>query len=140
MLRDSLSKLMISMVLLYLPLFAQEIKPQDVPEPNPGGDFAEVNPLAKKVPTDVILVKGAVPSASDASTPIPENGNISENRYTNPYFGLSYTLPAGFTQKYLGPPPSDSGYYVLAQLDPAKQFEAAAPGSILVSAQDLFFK
>lgn len=136
MLSNGFSKLTISILLLHLPLLAQEAP---APTVAPGGDFADVNSLAKKVPTDVILVKGAVPSASDSSTPVPENGNISEKRYTNTYFGISYILPAGFTQKYLGPPPSESGYYVLTQLEPGKQFEAAAPGSILVSAQDLFF-
>lgn len=103
------------------------------------GDFAVENPFATKVPADTILVRGAVPSSTDPGTPVPEGGAISENTYTNKYFGLSYTLPPGFFQKYSGPPPSDSGYYVLTQLEPRPEFEAAAAGSVQVSAQDLFF-
>lgn len=103
------------------------------------GDVTVDNPLAAKVPTDVILVKGAVPFSSDPAMPVPEGGSVQENHYVNKYFGISYSLPPGFFQKYLGPPPSDSGYYVLTQLEPKKEFQAAAAGSVLVSAQDLFF-
>src|SRR6202000_267600 len=35
--------------------------------------------------------------------------------------------------------PSDSGYYVLAQIEPAKNFVGPNRGSILISAQDMFF-
>jgi hypothetical protein len=118
-------------------VFAQNSS-SEVPAPQ-AGDFAVENPLATKVPKDTILVRGAVPSSTDPATPVPEDGTISENTYNNKYFGLSYTLPSGFFQKYSGPPPSDSGYYVLTQLEPKPQFEAAAAGSVLVSAQDLFF-
>ena len=103
------------------------------------GDVTIDNPLAQKLPADVILVRGAVPGSTDSATPVPEAGSISGNIYTNKYFGISYALPPGFTQKYFGPPPSDSGYYVLTQLEPRPEFEAAAAGSVLVSAQDLFF-
>lgn len=103
-----------------------------------GGDFSS-NPKPKKLPSGVILVNGAVPSASDSSTPIPEAGSITERIYTNNYFGMSFTLPPGFSQKYVGPPPSENGLYVLAQIEPSREFQAAAAGSILVSAQDLFF-
>jgi len=103
------------------------------------GDFAVTNPAPKKLPTDVILVKGAVASSSDASIPAPEGGAIAQDIYTNKYFGMSYRLPAGFQEKYSGPPPSDSGYYVLADLEPKPEFQAAAAGSALISAQDLFF-
>jgi len=107
--------------------------------PPPSGDFAIDNPLAQKLPKDVILVKGATPSASDASTPLPEGGNVTEKIYTNPYFGITYALPAEWRQKYAGPPPSDGGYYVLAQIEPSKTFTGPSRGSILISAQDLFF-
>ena len=85
----------ILIVVFCAPLFAQ-------------GDFAVTNPAPKKLPTDVILVKGAVASSSDASIPAPEGGAIAEDIYTNKYFGMSYRLPAGFQEKYSGPPRSDS--------------------------------
>jgi hypothetical protein len=106
--------------------------------PQQGGDFSS-NPNPIKVPQDVILVKGAVPSASDASTPVPEAAMITEKAFLDAYFGMAYQLPAGWSQKYVGPPPSDSGYYVLAQIEPGKAFKGDAPGTILISAQDLFF-
>ncbi|HEX3579493.1 MAG TPA: hypothetical protein VHY33_13090, partial [Thermoanaerobaculia bacterium] len=61
----------------------------------------------RKLPTDVILLKGAVPSASDGSTPLPEGGAVKKDVYGNDYFGLSYALPSGWFEKYKGPPPSD---------------------------------
>ncbi len=122
----------------WLPLlFAQDNGAEK--SPALGGDVTINNPLATKLPTDVILVKGAVSSSSDPGTPVPEAGMIQENHYVNKYFGISYPLPPGFSQKYSGPPPSESGYYVLTQLEPKKEFQAAAAGNVLVSAQDLFF-
>jgi hypothetical protein len=106
--------------------------------PQSGGDFSD-NPQAKKLPTGVILVKGAWSSGSDSVTPLPEGGGIANNVYTNRYFGLTYALSPGWTEKFSGPPPSDSGYYVLAQLRPADTFKATTRGSILIAAQDLFF-
>jgi Gram-negative bacterial TonB protein C-terminal len=97
------------------------------------------SPLAKKLPTDVILVKGAWSSASDSVTPLPEGGKVATDFYSNPYFGFTYTLPSDWTEKYSGPPPSDSGYYVLAQLRPADTFKGASRGTILIAAQDMFF-
>jgi hypothetical protein len=64
---------------------------------------------------------------------------VANNVYSNPYFGLTYTLSPDWLEKYTGPPPSDSGYYVLAQIRPADTFKGAARGSILIAAQDLFF-
>jgi hypothetical protein len=92
-----------------------------------------------KVPTDVILVKGAWSSASDTVTPVPEGGKVTADGYDNPYFGLTLPLPPGWIQKYEGPPPSDSGYYVLAQLRPAAPVPGKARGTLLVAAQDMFF-
>jgi hypothetical protein len=89
------------------------------------------------LPENVILVKGAVPSASDASTPVPENGRIEEGRYRNAYFGLSYPIPAGWTEQPAGPPPSDGGSYVLTQF--ALMDGERVKAHVLVSAQDLFF-
>jgi hypothetical protein len=106
--------------------------------PQSGGDFSS-NPQAKKLPTETILVKGAWPSASDSVTPLPEGGKVASNAYSNPYFGLTYALSPDWTEKYSGPPPSDSGYYVLAQIRPADTIKARTRGNILIAAQDLFF-
>jgi hypothetical protein len=81
----------------------------------------------------VLLVPGAVASASDRTTPIPEGGGVTAGVYDNRYFGLTWPLPDGWSEQFKGPPPSDRGAYVLAQLAAANQ------GTILVSAQDLFF-
>lgn len=104
-----------------------------------GGDFSDNVQLGSKVPTGVILVKGAWASASDSVTPLPEGGNVTNSVFTNQYFGMSYTLPANWAEKYKGPPPSDSGRYVLTQITPAATFKGPARGTILITAQDLFF-
>jgi hypothetical protein len=106
--------------------------------PTNGG--APQNPHAmKKVPSGVILVKGAWSSASDSVTPVPEGGSVTGNVFHNEYFGITFPLPAEWTQKYEGPPPSESGRYVLAQLRPADSYSGPGRGNILVTAQDLFF-
>jgi hypothetical protein len=107
--------------------------------PQSGGDFSN-NPEAKKLPTGVILVKGAWSSASDSVTPVPEGGRVANNNvYSNPYLGLTYAFSPDWTQKYTGPPPSDNGYYVLAQIRPADTFKGTSRGTLLIAAQDLFF-
>ena len=121
------------LVSLCTALLAQENTGDIVP-----ADVQNQNPNPQKVPQG-ILVKGAWSSASDSTTPIPEGGKVVENVYRNQYFGLSYQFSSDFYQKYEGPPPSDSGYYVLAQLRPTDKFKGPAKGSVLVSAQDLFF-
>jgi hypothetical protein len=100
---------------------------------------SSTNPQAIMVPTGVILVKGAWSSASDSVTPLPEGGTLANNVYSNQYFGLTYNLPPDWTEKYSGPPPSDSGYYVLAQIRPADTFKGTSRGTILIAAQDMFF-
>lgn len=89
------------------------------------------------VPKGVILVPGAVPSASDASTPVPERGRIGDGQYRNPYFGLTYPIPAGWTEQPAGPPPSDAGGYVLTQF--ATMEGERVKAHVLVTAQDFFF-
>ena len=117
--------------------WGQATKPQNAPRN--GGDFSDnVQPL-NKVPTGVILVKGAWSSASDSVTPVPEGGTVTNNVFNNEYFGMSYALPRDWEEKYKGPPPSDSGRYVLAQLRPVDTFKGPARGTILVTAQDMFF-
>jgi hypothetical protein len=104
-----------------------------------GGDFSDNTYPQTKVPEGVILVKGAWSSASDSVTPVPEGGSITNNIFSNQYFGIRYALPPGWTEKYKGPPPSDSGRYVLAQIGPADTYKGPTRGSILITAQDMFF-
>lgn len=108
--------------------------------PKSGGDFSSnTQPAEAKVPAGVILVKGAWSSASDSVTPVPEGGSVVGNVFRDQYFGLRYSLPKDWIEKYKGPPPSDSGRYVLLQLRPADTFKGPARGSILITAQDMFF-
>jgi len=88
---------------------------------------------------EALLVKGAWPSASDATTPLPENGTIADEVYENRYFGLKYPLAPGWNQQVEGPPPSDSGYYVLAQVEPVDRSRQPLEGHALIAAQDMFF-
>jgi len=106
-----------------------------------GGDFStNTHPTEKqKVPAGVILVKGAWASASDSATPLPEGGSVTNNVFSNPYFGMTYTLLPGWTEKYKGAPPSESGRYVLAQIAPAETYKGSTRASILITAQDMFF-
>ena len=108
-----------------------------------GGDFSTATTPLVKVPEGVILVKGAWASASDPLTPVPEAISVTNNVLSDPYFGMSYALPQGWAKGYDGPPPSDSGRYVIAQLRSEKSQlqpnKDVARGSILITAQDLFF-
>src|SRR5208282_882933 len=119
------------------PAWAQGDKAQA--EPGNGGDFSNNVEPGNKVPAGVILVKGAWASASDSVTPLPEAADIQNNVLRDPYFGVTYALPADWEEKYKGPPPSESGRYVLAQLSPANTFQGGDRGTILITAQDLFF-
>jgi hypothetical protein len=92
-----------------------------------------------RVPAGVILVKGAWASASDAMMPVPEGAIVLNGLFRDRYFGISYTSPAGWTESYKGPPPSDSGRYVLTQLIPGATLKGRVQGSILFTAQDMFF-
>ena len=119
---------LLMVVLLAMPLAAQ----QSLDETKPPKEIL-------KYPTETILVKGAEPSASDAKTPLPEGGRMANDAYKNDYFGMTYALPRGLKQPFTGPPPSDSGGYVLAQLQPSAVTAAADKPSLLITAQDLFF-
>lgn len=114
---------------------AQNAKPEP---PASGGDFATTPKIFTKVPQGVILIKGAWSSASDSFTPVPEGGSVINNVFNDRYFGMSYALPTDWEQKYQGPPPSDGGRYVLAQLRPVDSFKGAR-ATMLVTAQDMFF-
>jgi Gram-negative bacterial TonB protein C-terminal len=120
-----------------LPARGQSAGPQNVPKN--GGDFSNNMEPKTKVPAGVILVKGAWASSSDSVTPLPEGGSVTNNVYTSQYFGLSYPFPPDWFQKFQGPPPSDSGRYVLAQIAPAATYKGPARGTILITAQDMFF-
>lgn len=120
-----------------LSAWGQGAKPQNAPKN--GGDFADNPQSVTKVPTGVILVKGAWASASDSVTPVPEGGSVTNNIFNNRYFGMSYAVPPNWEEKYKGPPPSDSGRYVLVQLRPADTFKGPARGTVLITAQDMFF-
>lgn len=93
----------------------------------------------KSLPEGTLLVKGAWASASDSVTPLPEKGTVTRNAYHNPYFRLTYPLMSGWTEEYSGPPPSDTGYYVLAQIQPSDPPKETGRPSILIAAQDMFF-
>jgi len=109
------------------------------PPPRNGGDFSDNVSSGNKVPTGVILVKGAWSGASDSTTPVPEDGNIANNIFTNKYFGITYALPADWEETYKGPPPSETGRYVLAQIGPSNKYRRPDRGTILITAQDMFF-
>src|SRR5262249_14291113 len=55
------------------------------------------------------------------------------------YFGMTLPLPQGWAERRKGPPPSDGGSYVLAFLAPAANFKGVSRGTILVTADDMFF-
>ncbi|HTY56364.1 MAG TPA: hypothetical protein VMB26_14240 [Candidatus Binataceae bacterium] len=95
--------------------------------------------ITTKVPSNVILVKGAWSSASDSVTALPESGNLNHGVFRDKYFGITYPLPPDWIEKYAGPPPSDSGRYVLALMQRPDTYKGDARGNILITAQDMFF-
>jgi Gram-negative bacterial TonB protein C-terminal len=82
-----------------------------------------------------LAVALAVPLGSAVVPPAnPEDGKVTEGRYTNEYFKIAYLLPTGWSEDLEGPAPSHSGYYVLTAL---KGHERV--GTMLIAAQDQFF-
>jgi hypothetical protein len=73
-----------------------------------------IHSQAEKLPSKTAFVKGAWSSARDFVGPLPEGGRVFINVYKNAYFGLVNPLSPEWTEKYSGPPPSDSGYLDLA--------------------------
>jgi hypothetical protein len=128
----------LSALSLSLPTAFETAHAQTQPPVHNGGDFSnETHPITK-VPPNTLIVKGAWASSSDSTTPVPEGGTITGSAYANTYFDLDFALPVDWTKMYDGPPPSDSGYYSLLQLTPAENAKGAS-GSVLITAQDLFF-
>jgi hypothetical protein len=77
----------------------------------------------------------AVPRGHAVVTPAnPEDGKVEAGHYRNDYFKLAYQLPADWSEDREGPPPSYSGYYVLAALK-----GAGRAGTMVIAAQDQFF-
>jgi hypothetical protein len=134
---SGLSRSLVLTVSISALAWGQTAKPQSAPKN--GGDFSNTVQPGMQVPKGVILVKGAWSSASDSVTPVPEGGNVANNVFSDPYFGMTYAVPSDWREKYKGPPPSDSGRYVLAQITPGETFKGAARGTILITAQDMFF-
>jgi hypothetical protein len=100
--------------------------------------LAQGESVSDDLAAGAILVKGAWASASDSVTALPEGGRLKGSEYSNDYFGFWYGASPSWIERFEGPPPSDGGYYVLAQLAPAPS--RSAPGAhLLIAAQDLFF-
>jgi hypothetical protein len=110
----------------------------DAHSKNPAVSSANQESITR-VPPETILVKGASPSSSDSATPVPEGAGISQGLFSDPYFGITYPLPEGWTQEDEGPPPSESGRYVLAQVGPSGKRAGFDSASMLITAQDMFF-
>ena len=84
------------------------------------------------------VLHGAMPSTQRAKivqSANPEDGKVIDGVFVSDYFNLSYRLPDGWTEGLAGPPPSQSGYYVLGTWIPKHDFA----GTVLVVAQDMFF-
>jgi hypothetical protein len=69
------------------------------------------------------------------ATADPEGGEFRNSIYTSPYFGLRYPLPEGWSPGPQPPPPSYTGYYVLATPLAPEHVKA----TMLIAAQDVFF-
>jgi len=124
---------------LSLSLWAWSQGPPSPKPPANGGDFSNTTNPIIKVPKDTIIVKGAWSGASDSVTPVPEGNKFSNGVFSDPYFGMNYNIPVGWTKSFDGPPPSDSGRYVLAQIRLGDPEQQTSRGSILITADDLFF-
>ena len=123
-----------------LAVWGQSAKPS---APRNGGDFSN-NTSDRDEGAGGYSGEGSlVESAIDSVTPLPEDANVSSSAsnkvFSDDYFGITYTLPPDWEEKYKGPPPSDSGRYVLAQIRPAETFKGPIRGNILITAQDMFF-
>jgi hypothetical protein len=80
----------------------------------------------------LLVLAAGTAAAAEAN---PEDGKIVAGVYSNPYFGLTFPLPAGYGRGLDPAPPSGSGYYVL---NTPSHLDGPGP-SILIAAQDMFF-
>jgi hypothetical protein len=84
------------------------------------------------------VLHGTVPSSRGVKivqSANPEDGKVIGGVFVSDYFNLSYRLSDELTEGLAGPPPSQSGYYVLGTWTPKRDFA----GTVLVVAQDMFF-
>lgn len=123
-------------ICLSVPLLAWGQLIQPAPPENPRNS----SPTPEgAVPKNTIIIKGAWAGASDSTTPVPEGGSVANNLFTDRYFGITYSLPPEWAQRFTPRPPSDTGSYVLAEMSRPDTYKGDARGSILFSAQDMFF-
>ena len=83
----------------------------------------------------LLLILTAARAQVAPEDPNPEDGKVQKGAYDNPYFGLHYPLPAGWSEDLKGPVPSISAYYSLVSLKP----DGTLTATLLISAQDDFF-
>jgi hypothetical protein len=127
-----------SLLCAFVLLFAAWNSPAQSAPPSQGEPLLQESEMVK-LPTGVLLIKGTEATASDSVTPLPESGRVVKDVYQNPYFGLAYPLPADWSENFAGPPPSDSGTYVLALVGPSTKFKGPSRATLLIQAHDLFF-
>jgi Gram-negative bacterial TonB protein C-terminal len=126
-------------IVLSASLLAEKQAPNSGSGSKSSTDSSRNQQAPARVPRETILVKGAWSSASDSVTPVPEAATVARGVFSDPYFGISYQLPGDWTQEFEGPPPSENGRYVLAQVGPPETKEGPDSASMLVTAQDMFF-
>jgi hypothetical protein len=73
--------------------------------------------------------------AGAANPANPENVQVADGVFVSDYFDLAYRVPDGWMEGLPGPPPSQSGYYVLGTWAPRQDFD----GTVMIVAQDMFF-
>ena len=84
------------------------------------------------------VLHGTMPRSWDAKivqSANPEDVKVIDGVFVSEYFNLSYRLSDELTEGLGGPPPSQSGYYVLGTWNPKRDFA----GTVLIVAQDMFF-
>lgn len=111
---------------------AQTLSAQSIASEPSGSSHAD-----RQTVRPVFVGLGPSSFSSNSQIPVPEAGGIQSGVYSNSYFELSYPVPREWVETFKGPPPSATGYYVLAQLKAAATSNAR--GTISISASDMFF-